>query len=245
VGVRGAIVEGDPNLRIRRQQATAIASQSLGDTLLAALKAIPHITDAVVRENATSSPATIGGSTINPNTLRVVVETDGDVSVDPAHTSASADPVALAIFNAKSVGCATQGAISKAPVDALGVAHTVRYDTATAINVLVAIAVRRRTNWPTDGGAQIQALISAWAKGKNSAGKPNCPIGGNFLGQGDAGQLSWTNVLGSFLGQVPGFDFVSMVFSVDGGATWSTSGANVTIPFGQFAKIASVVVTEL
>ena len=35
-------IDGDPSLRIRRQLATAIATQSMGDVLLAALLAIPH-----------------------------------------------------------------------------------------------------------------------------------------------------------------------------------------------------------
>jgi hypothetical protein len=243
VGVRGAIIEGDPNARIRRQQSTAIASQGMTDGLQAAIKALTGVVDAVVWENNSSSPMTVGDVSINPNTLRVVVEVNDGGAADPVHTSSSSDPIANTILALKSCGCGTQGQYDKYPLDALGVAHTIWYDKATPVTVQVAVTIHTRTNWPTDGAAQIKALISSWSDGANATtGKPNLPIGGD-----DTGALSWTDVVGSFLGQVPGFDFQSLTFAIstDGGSTYGTptvSPANLTIPFKQFAQIASVLV---
>ncbi len=234
--------EKDANLRIRRQQATATASQSMSDTLLAALLALPGVLDACVRENATSEPGLIGGLTINPNTVRAVVEVQLGGAADPATTTTSTDPIANTIFALKSMGCGTQGGTGKGPLDALGVSHDIYYDLATALDVQVAVTISTRTNWPSDGGAQIAALILGWANGTDPVtGKPNCPISGIELTPGsDQGALSWTDVVGSFLGQVPGFDFVSLTFSLDGGATWSTNGQNLVIPFTRFASISSI-----
>ncbi len=103
-------IDGDPNLRDsarnwqrplpRNQWATCCwrpCWQSLTSPTL------------VVRVNASSEPALIGGVTINANTVRVVVETDGDASVDPTVTTSSTDPIANTIFALKSMGCGTQG----------------------------------------------------------------------------------------------------------------------------------------
>jgi hypothetical protein len=238
VGTPGVNIECDPNLRVRRQQSVAIASQAMTDGLQAAIKSIPHISDAVVWENNTINPIAIGdpGNVINANSLLVFVKPDGDASVDPSATSSSGDPVANTIFALKGCGCGTQGNVHKFPVDAVGVAHQISYSTATALNVQLQIGVRPVYNWPTDGKEQIAALISKWAQGSNAVtGKPNIQIGGN-----DRGQLSWTDVVASFLGQVPGFDFLGLSFSVDGGSTWTLSPASLSIPFGSFAQISVV-----
>ena len=242
LGTRGTSIEVDPNLRVRRQQSTAIASQAMTDGLQAAIKTLPGVTDAVVWENNSSDPKTVGGLTINANTVRVVVEVQASGASDPAYTSSSADPVANTIFALKSSGCGTQCAasrgITKAPLDALGVAHQILYDVATPLNVQIAIAISPRVNWPADGANQIKAAISSWIDGTNVVtGKPNRSIGGD-----DKGMLSWTDVVGAFIGTVPGFDFVSLSFSTDGGSTWTTSPASVTIPLLQFASITTILV---
>jgi hypothetical protein len=238
LGTRGATAENDPNLRIRRQQSTAIASQAMTDGLQAALKKLPGVIDAIVWENDRSDPVTVGGATINPNTVRAIVEVETSGPADPTRTSSSADPIANTIFTLKSSGCGTQGTISKAPLDALGVAHAIKYDMALPLDVQISLHVSPRVNWPTDGADQIRALIASWALGTNATtAKPNLPIGGD-----DTGVLSWTDVVGAFIGQVPGFDFIDLTFSADGGSTWTTSPAPLTIPFGKFASIATILV---
>ena len=248
-GTPGYLQEGDPNLRVRRQQATAIASQGTTDGLQAAIKALAPlgVVDAVVWENNSPSPITIQtglGATINANTVRVLARVTGGSDADPIGppgTTSWADPIAKTIYNLKGNGCGTQGAITKAPEDSLGVAHTINYDLATPLTVGMLITIRRRLNWPTDGGRQIQAAIATWAAGSNAVtGRPNIQIGGD-----DKGMLSWTDVVASFITAVPGFDLVSLVMSADSGSTWTTSPDSLPIPFGKFVSIATVLIAEM
>lgn len=240
LGVAGFNVEGDPNARVRRRQAVAIATQGMTDGLQAALRLIPHVLDAVAWENDTGSVITIGdpGNVINAHSLRVFVRVDVGSSADPVMTPSTEDPVANQIFLLKGHGCATQGDVVKYPVNALGQAHEIRYDLATALSVLVKVVVARRYNWPEDGARQIANEITTWASGTNErTGKPNLQISGD-----DRGSLSWTDVLASFLHEVPGFDLTSLQFSTDNGSTWTADRASLVIPFGSFAEISGVTV---
>ena len=242
-GLPGYNIEGDANARVRRQQSVAIASQGMTDGLQAALMRIQHVVQAVVWENTTTSVVTIGGSgnTINPNSLRVIVRVDGGSSADPAITSSSDDPVANMIYTLKGHGCGTQGAHVKYPLDAVGNAQTIKYDTAVAYPVPIQVTLIKRYNWPTDGADRIRAAITAWFAGTNATtGKPNIQISGN-----DRGVLSWTDVLASFINTVPGFDLVGLAFGYydgDWGLRWTTSPASLTIPFGSFAELGTVMV---
>jgi len=140
------------------------------------------------------------------------------------------------IFALKSHGCGTQGSFQKFVYDTVGNLHEINYDLATPLGVAIRIRVNTRYNWPADGSRQIANLITAWAVGNNPAtGKPNIQVSGD-----DKGTLSWTDVLGSFVGLVQGFDFVGLWFSADGGATWTADGASLPIPFGSFVEIASI-----
>jgi hypothetical protein len=144
------------------------------------------------------------------------------------------------IFAIKGQACGTQGAVSKAPVDSVGVAHPIYYDLATSLAVAIKITIVKRVNWPSDGVRQIQAAIAKWAVGSNpSTGKPNIKIGGD-----DNGMFSWTDVVAAFINTVPGFDLVSLAFSIDSGSTWTTSPNSLPVPFGSFVSIGSVLVVS-
>ena len=120
----------------------------------------------------------------------------------------------------------------------MGNSHLIQYDVATAMPVLIRININQRMNFPTDGATQIKQAIANWASGSNiSTGRPNIPISGD-----DKGTLSWTDVLSSFLGVVPGFDFVDMEFSANAGSTWTTSPNSLPVPFGSFVTISTVTV---
>lgn len=240
LGVAGFNVEGDPNGRVRRRQSVAIATQGMTDGLQAALKLIPHVLDAVAWENDTGSAITVGapGNVINANSLRVFARVDLGSSADPAVTPSNDDPIANQIFVLKGHGCNTQGDVTKYAVNSLGGSHAIRYDLAEALPVLVKVKVAKRYNWPEDGARQIANEITTWASGTNeTTGKPNLQISGD-----DRGSLSWTDVLASFLHEVPGFDLTSLQFSTDNGSTWTADRASLSIPFGSFAEIAGVTV---
>lgn len=238
MGVPGYNVEGDANGRVRRQQSVAIASQGMTDGLQAALKTIPHVIDAVVWENDKGYDVTVGssGNVLQKNSIRAIVRVDLGSSADPGVTGSADDPVANMIYALKGQGCGTQGAQRKFPIDAAGITHEVNYDLATPLDVSVKVTVSKRTNWPENGATQIANSITSWAAGSNATtGKPNIQISGN-----DKGELSWTDVLASFVNVVPGFDFVALQFSTDNGATWTASPASLPIPFGVFVQISDV-----
>jgi hypothetical protein len=240
IGVAGFNVERDPNARVRRRQSVAIASQGMTDGLQAALKTISHVLDAVCWENDKGNAVTIGesGNVINANSLRVFARVDVGSSADPAQTTSSADPIANMIFALKGHGCGTQGAKVKYPLNRLGAPREIRYDLAVALAVQIKVKVAKRYNWPEDGSRRITSAITSWATGTNATtGKANLQISGD-----DRGSLSWTDVLSSFLHDVPGFDFTSLQFSTDSGSTWTTDRTSLSIPFGSFAEIAGVTV---
>jgi hypothetical protein len=244
VGIPGAIAEADPNLRVRRQQATGIAAQGMTDGLQAALKALKNpdgsaaVLDAVVWENNLNVPYLVGANSINANTVYCIVEVVSGESADPTTTGTDDDPIANTIFALKGNGCNTQGPVSKYPLDKVGNSHLIQYARAYPMSVLIRINISPRLNFPTDGATQIKQAISNWASGSNTTtGRPNIPISGD-----DKGTLSWTDVLSAFVAVVPGFDFLNMEFSGDGGSTWTTSPNSLAVPFGSFVAISTITV---
>ena len=241
VGIPGAVVEGDPNLRIRRQNATAIASQAMTDGMQAAIQALPGVVNAVVWENNLGSPVTIGtggSNVINANTVRAIVQVTPLGSADPSTTGSGNDPIANLLWTLKGNACNTQGAWSKYPLDNVGNSHLIQYDTAQALATSVRINIAPRSNFPTDGIAQIKQAVSNWGAGVDATtGRPNIQISGD-----DKGTLSWTDVLSSFVATIPGFDFLDMEFSNPVLGGWTTSPQSMQVPFGYFVAISSVTV---
>lgn len=189
----------------------------------------------MVWENTTDAVINIGGQNVDPRSLWVLAHVAPGGAADPSGTADDADPIADTIFELKSMGCATQGTTTKHPTDAGGVAHPISYSTATPLSVAVQVTISKRYNFPTDGAEQIVQAIATWAAGTNATTKkPNLQIGGD-----DKGELSWTDVLASFLNAVPGFDFKAIKFSTDGGSTWGFPNTNLVIPFGDFASIVA------
>lgn len=231
----GYLGEGDPNLRIRRGTSFGIAAQGMADALEAALNNLnsgADVAQAAVWENNTHIVKTFpGGGSINPNSLRVLVK---------MQAGGSTTNVAQTIYNLAPPGCGLQGSTvdTTGAIDEQGHTHTVSYDIAVPLRVGVRIYYTSRQGWPSDGERQIADLIATWA-----TNPLNCPLGGNTTGY-----LSWSDVLGSFLGQVPGFDLtldgngrVQMQLGTLSGDvwTWNPSGVGQPMSFNQFAQIES------
>ena len=231
----GYVSEGDPSLRVRRQNSFGLATQGMADGLDSALNNMPaDVVQATVWENNTGVIQTFaGGGQLNPKSIRAIV------AMQP---SGNAQHVVDKIYRLKGPGCGMQGATSGTALDEQGNAHPVYYDVATMVRVFVGISIATRAGWPSDGAQQIANLIGEW-----SANVQNHPLGGD-----SAGELSWTSVLGAFLGLVPGFDLVTastygstpifgMVFGTLSGSvvTWNTSTQNFPLTFLQYAQIAA------
>lgn len=234
----GYVSEGDPSGRARRQNSFGLATQGMADGLDSALNNMPaDVVQAAVWENNTSVVQTFaGGGQLNPNSIRAIV------AMQP---SGNAQHVVDKIYRLKGPGCGMQGATSGTALDEQGNSHPVYYDRAISLRVCVGISLATRAGWPSDGAQQIANLIGAW-----SANVQNHPLGGD-----SAGELSWTAVLGSFLGLVPGFDLITA--STYGGTPifgmvlghvstfegtvydWNTGSQNYALTFLQYAQIAA------
>jgi hypothetical protein len=225
----GYVSEGDPNIRIRRQQSFGMAAQGMADALDSALNNMPtDVVQAAVWENNTSLPRSFaGGGTLNPNSIRVIVAMQG---------AGVAQHVVDNIYAMKPPGCGMQGGTTGTATDEQGNSHIITYDLGTPIAVHVRVPITTRAGWPSDGQAQIANAIAAWG-----ATPQNTPLGGN-----SAGVVSWKEVLGSFLG-VPGFDFADtgmQLGTVSGGSiSWLASGSSLPIAFNQYAQFLSTNVT--
>ena len=238
--VVGYLAEGDSNLRIRRGTSFGIATQGMADGIEAALNNLnsgADVASAVVWENNTGVLQIFaGGGTINPHSIRVLVR------LSPA--GGSATRVAQCIYNLAPPGCGIDGStVDTTAVDEQGNHHAVAYDLATPLRVLVMMYITPRQGWPSDGAMQIASLIEAWA-----ANPLNCPVGGTN------GVLAWGDVLGSFLGKVPGLDLnldsngrPAMQLGVISGssATYTSPCVSWPISFNQYASILSADVTVI
>jgi uncharacterized phage protein gp47/JayE len=227
----GYVSESDPNLRVRRQNSFGLAARGPADALDAALNNMPAVvSQAAVWENNTGVTVSYpGGASIAPHSMRVIVV---------MAPNADQDLVAQKIYDLKPSGCGLQGAVTNgSPVDEQNHSHPVKFDVATPLRVYVGISLATRAGWPSDGAQQIANLIGEW-----SANPQNHPLGGD-----SAGELSWTSVLGSFLGLVPGFDLVTSsqygstpIFGMVLGTTsWNTGSQNLPLTFLEYATIAA------
>ena len=227
----GYVSEGDSSLRVRRQNSFGLATQGMADGLDSALNNMPaDVSQAAVWENNTGVIQTFpSGGQLNPKSIRAIVAMQS--GGNPQH-------VVDKIYRLKAPGCGTQGAQTGTALDEQGNGHLIYYDVATPLRLFVGISLATRAGWPSDGAQQIANLIGEW-----SANVQNHPLGGD-----SAGELSWTSVLGSFLGLVPGFDLVissvygstptfGMVFGV--GGAWNTGSQNFPLTFLQYASIAA------
>lgn len=243
----GYVTEGDPNARVRRSLSFGLASQGMADGLEAALinmraSGQQVVAQAAVWENNTGIVKSFpGGGSLNPHSIRPIVALAGGAPGDYQHR------IAQLIYDLNGSGCGTQGSTTDtSAVDEQGNTHTVNFDIATPIRLFVNVLLATRAGWPSDGAQQIANLIGEWA-----ANPLNTPLGGD-----SAGEISWTSVLGAFVGKVPGFDLnaqafingqppqFAMSFGVLSGAiiTWNTGtgvGGSFPINFNQYASIAA------
>ena len=221
----GYLSEGDPNVRIRRQNSFGLATQGMADGLDSALNNMPaDVIQAAVWENNTDIVQNLpGGGTLNPRSIRVIVA---------LQSSPDVSRVVNKIYALKAPGCGMMGGQTSIATDEQGNWHTILWDLAVPQRILVDVLLITRSGWPSDGAQQIANLIGTW-----SANAQNHPLGGD-----SAGQLSWTAVLGAFVGQVPGFDLINggMKFgAATSPPTWGDVGANYPLTFQQYGLIAA------
>lgn len=172
-GALGNVVESRADFEARR--ALSVAQNAVGSlpAVLGAVLSVANVLDAYVTENTSNSPQTIGGVSLNPNSLYVAV-VGGD-----------AQAIANAIWTKKSPGCAYNGNTVLTVQDTSNgyvapyPAYAVSFETPAELQILFAVKIRNLASVPADALTQIQnAIISAFAGGD---GGPRAKIGAEVL----------------------------------------------------------------
>lgn len=163
-GVLGNDTESRSAFETRR--AATVAANSIGSlpSILGAVLVVPNVIDAYVTENVDNSPQTIGGVSLNPNSLYVAV------------VGGAAQDVAEAIWAHKSPGCAYNGNTTETVLDTSPgysppyPSYQVSFETPTSLPILFVVNIVNGPQVPSDANTQIQnAIINAFAGGDGGA----------------------------------------------------------------------------
>lgn len=157
-GVLGNATETRAQFEARRAASVALNSIGSIPSVLGAVLNVANLLDAYVTENPSSSPATIGGVTLAPNSLYV------------AAVGGLPSSVARAIWTKKAPGCNYNGNTTVTVVDNNSgyspplPSYQVTFETPPSLSVMFAVNIANNTLVPSDAVAQIQnAIIAAFA----------------------------------------------------------------------------------
>lgn len=155
--VVGRAVETDGQLRARRQQSTAGPSQSVVDSIYAAIGDLSGVTAVRVYENDQPSADPITGQ--QANSIYAVVQGGADADI------------AQVIFLKKPAGIPTVGTVINSVTDSQGLAHAISFSRPVADRIFFTITVSSRPGFPADGAAQIKAAIAAYGTANYTIGQ--------------------------------------------------------------------------
>jgi len=145
--VPGRAEETDEELRQRRKQSTATASQGIVDGIYGALLNLPNVRLAKVYENETDDPDANGQA---PHSLNAVVS-GGDIGA-----------IALTLYIKRSAGVTMLGAVAQDIVDSQGHIQTMRFDRPTDLPAYIVVNVTKLPGYPVDGATQIKNNLAAY-----------------------------------------------------------------------------------
>ena len=157
-GVIGVNVESRQAFENRRAASVALNSVGSLPAIQGRVLAVPGVLDAYVTENDTSGPLTIGGYTLNPNSLYV------------AATGGAAAAVAQAIWSKKAPGCNYNGNTTVAVQDPSPQysppvpSYNVSFEIPTPLAILFSVNLKNNSGIPSNALTLIQnALLSTFA----------------------------------------------------------------------------------
>jgi uncharacterized phage protein gp47/JayE len=162
-------VNADTNSVLRRRReaelrssGNAVADAIRGRVLaLEDVNGLPIVSACTVFENDTD---TTDGDGLPPHSVNVLASCATGAGIDTA--------VAQAVYASKGAGIQTVGATSVSVNDSQGVAHTVKFDRPSEIDVYVRLDLIVDPNfWPADGAAQVIATVVAYGAASLVSGK--------------------------------------------------------------------------
>lgn len=158
----GRQVETDARLRVRYAESVAKPSQSMVDSLRAAIADLDGVDDVAVYENDTGATDSKG---LPAHSINVIV--DGGADAD----------IANAIWTQASMGVTKVGAVEETIVDSQGNDQTMRWDLPADVNVYITVVLNRTpTSFETDS---IKAALVAFGVETSRIGR-NIPWGDLF-----------------------------------------------------------------
>lgn len=195
-GVIGSNVESRAAFELRRSQTVAANSVGTNAAVLAKILAVSGVTDAYVVDNQDRAAETVGGVTLNANSIYCCVA--GGAAAD----------IGLAIIKKKPPGCGYTGGTTVTVQDpnpaygGNGPKYNVAFDVATATPIYIAVTIANSTAVPSDALQQIQTvIINAFTGGD---GGTRARIGGKLFASryyaGIASLGTWAEIVEILIG---------------------------------------------
>lgn len=228
-GVIGRLVEGRAAFELRRQQSVATNSVGMLDSVLGAVLGVSGVVDAYVIDNPQPTSQTIGGVSLNANSLYVCVA-----------GSFSAQAVATAIWGKKPPGCnytgnTTQTVVDPNPQYASPPSYSVSFQTATNAAIFFAVSIKNSSTVPSNALSLIQTAFDNAFSGADGGVVPR--IGATLFASrfyaGVASLGSWAQIVSITMGCInnPSAQFTG---SISGNTLTVSSVASGSLAIGQF-----------
>ncbi len=164
-GVVGQNTESRSQFEARRRQSVAKNSVGMVDSILGSVLEVSGVLDAYVTENDLATPQTIGGYTLDANSIYVAV------------VGGAAADVARAIWRKKAPGCTYNGNTEVLVEDTNAgysppvPVYRVRFETPAPLPILFAVVVVDGEQVPADAETQIQDAIIAAFNGEDGGAR--------------------------------------------------------------------------
>ncbi len=224
-GVLGSNVESRQDFELRRQQSVAGNSRGAELAILAEVLAVSGVLDAYVVSNRSSSAATIGGVSVNANSLYVSV------------SGGTAQDIGNAIYTKAPPGIPTQGTTAVTVTDTQSgystpyPTYTINYNQAVATPIYFAVTIANSTAVPSDAATQIQnAIINAFAGGD---GGPKARIGSTIYASRFYAPIAalgtWAQIVSLYVGTAANPTGNDVTMTIDQAPTVSAADISVTV----------------
>ena len=219
--------EGDPSLRLRREQELATGGSTTVDAIEAALSALEGMLEVVVYENDLD----VAVSGIPPHAFEAVVHGTG------AAVPTDAD-IAESIFEEKAGGIRAYGTTVQAHTDSQGNDHQIGFTRATELRIIVEVTIPAANRGPDYvGDAAVADAIEDWANGYTDAD------GNDIAGFFTVGLDVYRSEVSAVVVQLAGVENVSLVRLAIHPA--GVAAVDLTVARDQIATIDSADVTVL
>lgn len=227
-GAVGTLVESPSQFETRRAQ--SVAQNSLGSlpSVLGAVLSVPGVLDAYVIDNPTNVPATVGGVTLQANSLYV------------AALGGLSSAIAFAIWTHKAPGCPYTGNTSVTVQDTSAnyvppyPSYTVTYEIPAILQTVMSVVIANSPQVPNTAAAQIQQVVLNAFAGVDggSRAKIGTTLFASRFYAGIAGLGPWAQIVSVLLGSTnaPG---ATVTGSIAGTVLTVTAVAAGTVAVGQ------------